>query len=90
MLQVLRPNLKVLQHALQEPYYCRSGNARASTHILAHLVMEQNKSGIQVFVVINTKDDDRPGALRQFQKTVGEIIVPSALNFLWLENGNNK
>jgi hypothetical protein len=68
----------------------RSGTARAATHILAHLVMEQNKSGIQVFVVINKKDDDRPGALRQVQKTVCEIIVPSALNFLWLENGNNK
>jgi hypothetical protein len=38
--------------------------------------MEQNKAGIPVFVVINKKDDsdDRLGALRQAQKTVGEIV----------------
>ena len=36
--------------------------------------MEQNKAGIPVFVVINKKDDDRRGALRQAQKTMGEIV----------------
>ena len=36
--------------------------------------MEQNKAGIPVFVVINKKNDDRLGALRQAQKTVGEIV----------------
>jgi hypothetical protein len=33
--------------------------------------MEQKKVGIPVFVEINKKDDDRRGALRQAQKTVG-------------------
>ena len=36
--------------------------------------MEQNKAGIPVFVVINEKDDVWRGALRQAQKTVGEIV----------------
>ena len=36
--------------------------------------MEQNKAGIPVFIVINEKDDDRRGALRLAQKTVGEIV----------------
>ena len=36
--------------------------------------MEQNKAGIPVFVVINKKVDDRRGALRLAQKTVGEIV----------------
>ncbi len=46
---------------------------QAATHILAHRdpVMEQNKAGIPVFVVINKNDDDRRGALRQAQKKVG-------------------
>jgi hypothetical protein len=39
----------------------RSGIAIAAAHILAHPVMEQNKAGIQVFAVINKKDDDRRG-----------------------------
>jgi hypothetical protein len=36
--------------------------------------MEQNKAGISAFVVIKKKDDDRRVALRQAQKTVGEIV----------------
>jgi hypothetical protein len=56
--------------------HCKSlsGTARAATQILAHLVIVQNKAGIQVFVAINKNDDDRRGALRQVQKTVSEII----------------
>ena len=65
-----------MQHALQE----RSGTARAATHILAHTVMEQNKAGIQVLVEIIKRDDDRRGALRQAQKTVGKIICILNLN----------
>jgi hypothetical protein len=34
----------------------------------------QNKVGIQTIVAINNKDDDRRGALRQAQKTAGEVI----------------
>jgi hypothetical protein len=36
--------------------------------------MGQSKAGIQSCVAINKKDDDRRGALRQAQKTVGEVI----------------
>jgi hypothetical protein len=32
--------------------------------------MEQNKAGIPAFVVINKKDDDKRGALRQAQNFV--------------------
>jgi hypothetical protein len=52
--------------------HCKNhrGTARAATHILEHPVMEQNKAGIPVFVVINKKDDDRCETSRQVQKTV--------------------
>jgi hypothetical protein len=69
LLHVLRPSLKFLAAHCKS----RSGTARAATHILAHPVMEQNKAGIPVFVVINKKDDARRGALRLAQKTAGEI-----------------
>jgi hypothetical protein len=36
--------------------------------------MEQNKAGIPVFVAVNKNVDDRRGALRLAQKTVGEIV----------------
>ena len=62
MLHVLRENFQWLQHA------------RAAAHILARPVMGESKAGIQSCVAINKKDDDRLGALRQAQKTVGEVI----------------
>ena len=48
--------------------------ARAAAHILARPVMGQSKAGIQSCVAINKKDDDRRGALRQAQKTAGEVV----------------
>jgi formylmethanofuran:tetrahydromethanopterin formyltransferase len=69
LLHVLRPNPKFFAART-----ARAVAALQATHILAHLVMEQNKAGIQVFFVINKKDDARRGDLRQIQKTVGEII----------------
>jgi hypothetical protein len=59
LLHVLRPSLKFLAART-----VRAVAALQATHILAHPVMEQNKAGIPVFIVINKKDDDRRGALR--------------------------
>ena len=57
-----------------EKSFSGCSTARAAAHILARPVMGQSKAGIQSCVAINKKDDDRRGALRQAQKTVGEVI----------------
>ena len=57
-----------------EKSFSGCSTARAAAHVLARHVMGQSKAGIQSCVAINKKDDDRRGALRQAQKTVGEVI----------------
>ncbi len=58
-----------------DKFFSGCSTARAAAHILVRPVISQIKAGIQSCVAINKKDDDRRGALRQAQKTVGEVIL---------------
>ena len=63
-----------------EKSFSGCSTARAAAHILARPVMGRSKAGIQTCVAINKKDDDRRGALRQAQKTLGEVICVKELS----------
>ena len=47
---------------------------RAAAHILGRPVLGQIKAGIHPCIVINKKDDDRRGAFKNAQKTIGGIM----------------